>query len=245
MADSDLDMSDALIREREEGRELGRREARQSQRSRSRRESTQHRRRVELERSRNERQASRERTSNAAAGARLAATGERQQARAQRTQEAANRASNAAARSRSSARTTLATRAVQAPAQIGGTGVPAVTAPMVVELLIITSDELANKHRFPIPSRLLVAFLVFGGLGLFRGRAAQPAAVFGWGLVVATFYASANPKGKPAALSAVDALGRFMGGNYASKSATTASASTALGSGGPTETTAGASSSLA
>lgn len=90
---------------------------------------------------------------------------------------------------------------------------PGVTAPMVADVFIITADELALQHRLPIPSRLLVAFMVFGVLGLAKGQAARPAKVFAWGIVVATFYA-AVPGGKPPALNALAALGDFMGGRY-------------------------------
>ena len=95
---------------------------------------------------------------------------------------------------------------------LAGGGMPAVTAPLAVELLLIGADELANHHRLPIPSRLLVALLVFGALGMARGEAAKTATVFGWGLVVATFYAANNVG--PNALSAV---GNFLGGKYAAK----------------------------
>lgn len=90
---------------------------------------------------------------------------------------------------------------------------PGVTAPMVADILIITADELIEQHRAPIPSRLLVAFMVFGALGLAKGQAARPAKVFAWGIVVATFY-SAAPGGKPPALNALAALGDFLGGKY-------------------------------
>lgn len=91
--------------------------------------------------------------------------------------------------------------------------VPGVTAPMIADVVIITIDELTQQHRLPIPSRLLVTFAVFGVLGLAKGQAARPAKVFAWGIVVATFY-SAAPGGKPPALSAVAALGDFLGGKY-------------------------------
>lgn len=102
--------------------------------------------------------------------------------------------------------------------------IPGVTAPMVVDVLIITADEIIEQHRAPLPSRLLVAFAVFGVLGLAKGEAARPAKVFAWGIVVATFY-SAAPGQKPAALNAIAALGDFLGGKFgSSKAATTAPA---------------------
>lgn len=96
--------------------------------------------------------------------------------------------------------------------------VPGVTAPMIADVVIITIDEITQQHRLPIPSRLLVAFAVFGVLGLAKGQAARPAKVFAWGIVVATFYSSA-PGGKPSALNALAVLGDFLGGKYGSTGA--------------------------
>jgi hypothetical protein len=78
---------------------------------------------------------------------------------------------------------------------------------------VITADEIVLQHRAPIPSRLLVAFGVFGALSLATGQARRPALVFAWGIVVATLY-SAAPGTKPPALSALGALGDFLGGKY-------------------------------
>lgn len=69
----------------------------------------------------------------------------------------------------------------------------AVMAALLVELGLITwrgvgSD--ASKDNpikgLPVPAEYAGAVIVFGGLALFTGRAAAPAAVFAWGLVVAT-----------------------------------------------------------
>jgi hypothetical protein len=90
-------------------------------------------------------------------------------------------------------------------------------APLAADVLIITADEIVNQHRAPIPSRLLVAFGVFGVLSLASGQARRPALVFAWGIVTATFY-SAAPGKKPAALNAVAALGDFLGGKYGTPS---------------------------
>lgn len=89
-----------------------------------------------------------------------------------------------------------------------------VGAPLAVETIIISTDELVNAHRLPIPSRLLVAFAFYGLLGLASGSAAPAASALGWGVVVATFYAKSNSANKPAALTALDAIGHFFGGSY-------------------------------
>lgn len=94
-------------------------------------------------------------------------------------------------------------------------GIPSVAAPMLVELALITADEFLNARRPPVPSRLLVVFVVFGTLGLAKGDAAEAAAAMGWGLVVATFYASSKPKQPPAALKALAGIGNFLSGKYA------------------------------
>lgn len=227
MAEHDLDMSDALIREREEGRAEGKQEARRSHAQRSRAATTQHRRRTQLSAAQSERQASRE----------------RQQASRERAQY--NRLIGAAANTSQRTQppaparaTSSGSRGIRLPANTGPA--PAISAPLVIELGIITSDELVNNHRLPLPSRLLVAFGIFGGLSLFRGNAARPANVFAWALVLATFYSSARGSGNaPPALAALDALGNFMSGNYSTKGSTT-TPPTAVGS-GQTETTAGAS----
>jgi hypothetical protein len=103
---------------------------------------------------------------------------------------------------------------------------PSVTAPMIVDVMIISADELANEHRLPVPSRLLYAFLIFGGLSLAKNTsAAKAAAVFGWGIVVATFYAGANPAGPRALVAA----GKFLSGKPAKPAATTRAARTSSG----------------
>lgn len=92
-------------------------------------------------------------------------------------------------------------------------------APLAVETLIITADELANLHRFPLPSRLLVAWALFTALGMARpGPARQAAVTVAWGLVIATFYSSVAP-----GQNALTTLGAFVGGKYATPGATLAS----------------------
>lgn len=95
-----------------------------------------------------------------------------------------------------------------------------VGAPLAVETIIISTDELVNEHRLPIPSRLLVAFAFYGLLGLASGNAAPAASALGWGVVVATFYAKSGARNKPAALTALDAIGKFFGGEYGTPGST-------------------------
>lgn len=99
-----------------------------------------------------------------------------------------------------------------------GPAVPGVTLPMVIDIAIITADEVVNQHRLPIPSRLLAAFLLFGTLGAIKGEGARPAKAFAWAIVIATFYGN-SPGKKPAALSALEALGGFLGGKYGTNNA--------------------------
>lgn len=120
------------------------------------------------------------------------------------------------------------TGALSKAAPAAGSGIPAVTAPMLIELGLITIDELVNERRFPVPSRLLVAFAFFGLLGMAKGPAAQPAAALGWGIVAATFYSKskenktdAGETGGPPAINALAALGDFFGGRYGTPSAAT------------------------
>lgn len=64
---------------------------------------------------------------------------------------------------------------------------------LVVELALITYRGV-NKGAtaanpippFPVPAQYVGALVVFGGLSVLPGRAAVPAGVFAWGLVVAT-----------------------------------------------------------
>lgn len=221
MADSDLDMSDALIREREEGRAEGARAARASGRTRQRRTMQVERERTRREQTRTAAASERART----ASTRLQQSREQRQASAardaQRAQQTATRAAQRASGSRARGRRELF-GAVASP------GLGTIGAPMVVELILISADELSNKHRFPLPSRLLVAFGLFSLLTLARSPEAQRAAgVFGWGLVLATFYSSANgPSNGP--LGAITAIGNFMGGSSA-KATTSAAVTTGPG----------------
>lgn len=96
-------------------------------------------------------------------------------------------------------------------------GIPSVAAPMFVELVLITADEFIAQRRPPLPSRLLVVLGIFGLLGMAQGDAADAAAAFGWGLVVATFYSTASPGQKSGGLRALQTIGNFVGGKYAVK----------------------------
>lgn len=64
---------------------------------------------------------------------------------------------------------------------------------LVVELALITyrgvSKDTTKQNPlppFPVPASYVGAVVVFGLLGVLPGRAAAPAGVFAWGLVVAT-----------------------------------------------------------
>lgn len=96
----------------------------------------------------------------------------------------------------------------------GSVAVPSVAAPMAVELALITADEFIDRHRLPLPSRLLVVFGIFGVLGLAKGDAAPAASALAWALVVATFYAHTTTA-PPAGLQALATVGNFIGGKYA------------------------------
>ena len=120
-----------------------------------------------------------------------------------------------------------------------GSGRLAVGAPLALELVFISADELVTKHRFPLPSRLLAALVVFGALGMARGEAERPASAIAWALVIATFY-SGTAKTVPPALTAIDAIGSFFGGT-APATAGTAGAQGAQGPQGPTAPTSGVS----
>jgi hypothetical protein len=91
----------------------------------------------------------------------------------------------------------------------------AIGAPLAVETVLISVNSFAHDQRPPLPSQLLVAFAFFGLLGLASGDAAGPAAALGWGVVAATFYAGSGAKGKPPAIGAIQTVGDFFGGKYA------------------------------
>jgi hypothetical protein len=99
--------------------------------------------------------------------------------------------------------------------QYSGGSAPGVTVPMVIDIGIITVDELTVNHRLPIPSRLLVAFVIFGGLGLAKNTtAARAASAFAWGIVVATFYGTTNPS---PGVGALNKIASFLAGGNAQK----------------------------
>lgn len=116
--------------------------------------------------------------------------------------------------------------------QYSGGSVPGVTAPMILDIMIITADELVNEHRLPIPSRLLVAFVLFGGLGLVKGNGARAASVFAWGIVVATFYTSATG-GQSTGVKALDSLGKFLNPKTAAQVAPKTASTSGVSSGAP------------
>jgi len=91
----------------------------------------------------------------------------------------------------------------------------AIGAPFAVETVLITVNSFANDQRPPLPSQLLIAFAFFGLLGMASGDAAAPAAALGWGIVLATFYSGTTKGGAPPAIGALNTLGQFFGGGYA------------------------------
>lgn len=98
------------------------------------------------------------------------------------------------------------------------TSVPSTTAPMLVELIVVTVDEILGHHRPPIPSRVGVVVVLFGGLGLVGGSAAPAAAALAWGLVIASVYSTSSPSGTSTPLRALATVGDFISGKYATKS---------------------------
>lgn len=98
---------------------------------------------------------------------------------------------------------------------------PSIAAPFAVELVLITVDEIRNHHRPPVPSRMLVAFALFGVLGMASGDAAPAANALGWGLVVATLLSSGGKSGQGGAIGALNTLGDFIGGKYAPRGSST------------------------
>lgn len=89
----------------------------------------------------------------------------------------------------------------------GSLGVGNVLAPLLVETVLITADEFIRYHRWPIPSRFLAAYFIFGGLSLATGPASRAASATAWGLVLATTYAFVS--GSP---NSIAGIGNFFGG---------------------------------
>ncbi len=52
---------------------------------------------------------------------------------------------------------------------------------------LLTWRAFSTQHRGPLPSEVASTIVVYGVLGLFSGEAQTPAAVAGWGLVVAGY----------------------------------------------------------
>lgn len=69
------------------------------------------------------------------------------------------------------------------------------TWPWLTEVVIITWRDVKNKQRPPIPSELLASFIVFGALSLLQTSDSmnKAANVFGWGIVIATFFNFVDP----------------------------------------------------
>lgn len=107
----------------------------------------------------------------------------------------------------------------QGPNLAAGT-TPSIGGPLIFETIIIAADEFVNQHRFPIPSRLLIAWGAFTVLGLARGNAARAATALAWGLVASSFYATVSPASTPAGLGAIRTVGDFIGGKYGGNGAT-------------------------
>ncbi len=91
---------------------------------------------------------------------------------------------------------------------------PSIAVPMLVELILVSADDLLTNHHPPLPSRLLSVFAIFGILGLARGNAAKPATAFAWALVVASLYAQTSPNGTSGAIGALTQVGNFVSGKY-------------------------------
>ena len=118
--------------------------------------------------------------------------------------------------------------------KLTGGGHLAVGAPLLVETALISINSFNVDRRPPLPSQLLVAFAFFGLLGLASGDAAAPAAALGWGIVLATFYSKSGAKGTPPAIGALNTIGNFFGGEYAtpgSKPSTAGQESTTVAGG--------------
>jgi hypothetical protein len=69
------------------------------------------------------------------------------------------------------------------------------TWPWLTEVVIITWRDIKNKQRPPIPSELLASFIVFGALSVAQTSESmnKAATVFGWGIVIATFFNFVDP----------------------------------------------------
>ncbi len=66
--------------------------------------------------------------------------------------------------------------------------------PWIAEVVLITYRSAAKGEEnktpiphLPLPSEYVASFIVFGVLAFAPGQLTKPAAVFGWGVVVATF----------------------------------------------------------
>lgn len=109
-------------------------------------------------------------------------------------------------------------------------GTVSIGAPMLFETVLIAVDEITNQHRFPLPSRLLIAWGAFGVLGMAKGNAARAASALAWGLVVATFYSAVAPSRPPAGLAALQTVGDFISGKYGVAGDATVTGTAAVGS---------------
>ncbi len=74
----------------------------------------------------------------------------------------------------------------------------------MASLGLVTWRTFSTQKRAPLPSEMAATIVVYGTLGVLGGQAETPAAIFGWGLVLAALinlYDPANPlhKAPPAA----------------------------------------------
>lgn len=125
---------------------------------------------------------------------------------------------------RAQARTEIASQFKVTNMPGGSLGVGAMMAPLIVETVLITADEFIRYKRWPVPSRFLAAFFIFGGLSLASGtQAAQAASLTAWGLVLATTYGFVSSS---AGTNVLAGIGNFFGGSPTSTAKVTTTSGT-------------------
>lgn len=69
------------------------------------------------------------------------------------------------------------------------------TVPWITEIVVIGWRDFKNHKRPPYPSELLATFVIFGLLSLPASNEnfAKAAQLFGWGIVMATFFNFVDP----------------------------------------------------